>query len=649
MVFSYSTPPQTPAVPQSKSTPALGFHPGSNTNHTDSTDIFSYVQSSEHLRGMIMAEVNKMETWPLLNFDANRDFEHMSSSSTKHGAYILLSSCQDQADVVKDIGNQVKKLRKNWEWNPRAKFIILVGRIRYMNAKYLAEDIFGEMWASKVVNSVILIPTTDKQVSTNTVYMLDAYIWFPYQPKGNCARVKHAVLQDRWVQDSSNTGHFVHNASVFPEKIPRDIHGCPLTVSTFQLAPWIMTKKTTKIDPNNIMYDKGLEFQILTELAKSSNSSLKFRKAPSDGGRWGWDLGNGTWNGVTGEMARGYSDIAAVLLWYRCHLLTELECLRPHIIDKVVWHVPCATPYPRWMSLTRVFKLSLWLAFVAAFVIVSAIMRQIVKITSNISSEAAENQAYASLGKCLLNFWAIILEESASNNPPNVAVIRAVFLAWVLYCWAVNNVYQAYLTTFLIDPGLQHQLSTEDEILTSGIDYGTEISLIYIYPMLTGTRYRRMNVTKDLHSAEKRVAEGKHALLFSKVIVQYHIAVDFLDADGEPKVCYARDDFVFTLATTFVPKGFPFRDRYDKIVLYLLQAGLINFWWEDLQYTATLEKAVDFNLPPGEYIALTMEHLQSAFYFLLLGHAMSVISFLLELLRSYRERYETKRMKSKRI
>lgn len=83
-------------------------------------------------------------------------------------------------------------------------------------------------------------------------------------------------------------------------------------------------------------------------------------------------------------------------------------------------------------------------------------MRQVVKITSSLSTEAGQNQAYASLGKRLLNFWAIILEKSASSHPPNVAIITAVFFAWVLYCWAINNVYHAYLTSFLTYPGLQH-------------------------------------------------------------------------------------------------------------------------------------------------------------------------------------------------
>jgi hypothetical protein len=95
----------------------------------------------------------------------------------------------------------------------------------------------------------------------------------------------------------------------------------------------------------------------------------------------------------------------------------------------------------------------------------------------------------------------------------------------------------------------------------------------------------------------------------------------------------------------FVPKGFPLKARYDEVLLFLMQAGLLNLWWENIKYAATLETAGDISLPSGEYIALTMEHLQSAFYFLFLGYAISVLSFLLEIMCLRHKRHKTKLIK----
>ena len=327
---------------------------------------------------------------------------------------------------------------------------------------------------------------------------------------------------------------------------------------------------------------------------------------------------------------------------YRCHLVKEIECLRPHTIEKIRWYVPCATSYPRWMSLTRVFRPSLWSAFVTAYVVVSVVMWKVVKITSMMSTKAVHNQAYSSLPKCLLNFWAIILEESASNHPPDVPAIRAVFFGWVLYCWAVNTVSQAHLTSFLIDPGLQHQLSSEDEILTSGIEYSTVTTLLNLYPDLMGKRYRRLNNTVEVDSAQTRVAEGTLAFLFSKFPVEYNIALKYKDANGVSSICKIKDDFLFGFLAMHVPKGFPLKQKYDKVLLALLEAGLMNVWWEHLKYTASLEGARKFGSPPGEYIVLTPKHLQSAFYFLLIGYAMSVLLFLIELSCHHHKQYKLK-------
>jgi hypothetical protein len=547
--------------------------------------------------------------------------------------------------VVKDIGLQVTKLRHSWEWNPRGKFVLIVTETRDVDAKLLAADIFAELWTSRIVDSVVLMPTSEThKAGRDTVKTLDVYLWFPYNPAGRCPHVIDAILWDHWMTDnSSSRGHFLHPGSLFPPKIPRDVHGCLLTVSTFEMPPMIMREEHTKVDEaENVTYDKGLEIQILEELAKSTNSTLKYRVAPPDGGRWGWNLGNGTWNGVTGEIARRYSDIGVNCMWYRCHMVKEIECLRPHLIDKVKWYVPCATPYPRWTSLTRVFRLSFWMGFVAAYVIISVIMWQIVKVNRKISSTAAKNEAYTSLPKCLLNFWAIILEESASNDPPDVAVIRAVFFAWVLYCWAVNTVYQTYLTSFLVDPGLGRPLASEEEILGSGIEHDTETSTVSVYGALAETRYKHMKITYDIDSTEERVVKGTSAFLFSKYLVDYNIAVKYMDANGKPRICKIEDDFASNLITMFVPKGSPLKARYDQVLLFLMQAGLLNLWWENIKYTATLQTAGDISLPPGEYIALTMQHLQSAFYFLLLGYATSALTFALEIFCLRRKRRRTK-------
>jgi hypothetical protein len=69
---------------------------------------------------------------------------------------------------------------------------------------------------------------------------------------------------------------------------------------------------------------------------------------------------------ATGEVIKGYSDVALHNFWYKYLLINEMKCLVTHVDDSVTWFVPCAKPYPRWTSITTVFTAHLWLAFLAA-------------------------------------------------------------------------------------------------------------------------------------------------------------------------------------------------------------------------------------------------------------------------------------------
>jgi hypothetical protein len=73
----------------------------------------------------------------------------------------------------------------------------------------------------------------------------------------------------------------------------------------------------------------------------------------------------------------------------------------------------------------------------------------------------------------------------------------------------------------------------------------------------------------------------------------------------------------------------------------------VNWWWEELKYMASLEGARKFGSPPGEFVVLTLKHLQSAFCFLLIGYAMSVLLLFVELSYHHHERYKRKLQRNK--
>jgi hypothetical protein len=437
---------------------------------------------------------------------------------------------------------------------------------------------------------------------------------------------------DRWVLDKKGWGRFLYNATLFPEKVPKDLQGCPIKASVFELEPAVMSKKDTREGSANTKFNEGTEIRLLREFGMNTNMSIEYIEPPT-GEFWGVPLQNGSWTGTSGLLVRGLVDVVMDLYFYRCDIIKETECLTPHMIDHVRWYVPCAAPFPGWMSVIRVFTLSLWLGFLVSYFIVTVAMWQVVKISNRISTQLIENQVYTSLVKCLMNFWAIILGESAPNNPPEKPVIRVVFLIWVLYCLAINTVYQTYLTSFLVDPGLQHQISSDKEVINSGMDYGVPAPVISVVPDLTGYRYRHLLQCNDYKACQDRIALNRDfSYIYSTFSMDFTIAARYMDGNGKPLICSFEEIFSSQLITMPVPKGYVMFDRFNQIILHLLQAGIIDQWFKDIKYTTSLSSRVDTDLLSGEYVKLSLQHMQSAIYILLLGLLLSFFAFLSEIL-----------------
>ncbi|KAJ9598399.1 hypothetical protein L9F63_010921 [Diploptera punctata] len=602
----------------------------------EAEDSLTYTEdnTNKNILHLLLNDVFISQHWLLQVFIISNDTISVSVPGRIHEAYIVLSSENKREDIINDLKCQFKVLVKDKAWNPRAKFVILIeNKYEENEQESLAQTIFSELWKHFVVNVIVMIQSSEIY---DLNFTLNIFTWFPYHPPGRCADIYEPVLLDTCNSEGDNV-YFSKNATLFPLKLAKELHGCKLRVSTFELGP--MTFDRIVREDGTIQFLEGVEVHLLKVLGKYLNITV-FYMPRLDNDLWGVRSKNGSWSGITGEVLKNYSDLAAANMWYKCHIIPNADCLTVHSIDRVTWFVPCAQPYPRWSSLTRVFKASLWLGFLAAYIIVSYIMHLVVVITAKISRKQPENYSFHGKIKVFLNFWAVILEESASNNPPHDFPIRSLFFAWVLYCWAVNNVYQTFLTSFLVDPGLQHQISTEDEMLTSRVlKYGYDINTQEVIPGLSEERYKHRVLCEKFQDCQQKLLKTQNfAFAFGKVVTDYDIAAHYMDGDGKPLICQLEDVVLNQISSLVVQKGYPLLHLFNAIVRRTLESGLVDKWFEDVKYTATLRSARNFNVPTGEYITLSLEHLQSAFYFLIIGCIISLIAFVGELFYHSREK-----------
>jgi hypothetical protein len=82
-----------------------------------------------------------------------------------------------------------------------------------------------------------------------------------------------------------------------------------------------------------------------------------------------------------------------------------------------------------------------------------------------------ESNSYTNIFSVMSNIISVVLSLSVSKHPHS-APLRLFFFCWVCYSIAISTVFQAYLTTFLIEPGYVEPIKTVEQMLASDMKFG---------------------------------------------------------------------------------------------------------------------------------------------------------------------------------
>jgi hypothetical protein len=285
---------------------------------------------------------------------------------------------------------------------------------------------------------------------------LEMNTWFPYQSSDRCTEVNDITLLDSWV--ISAEGNFIKNANLFPGKISNNLNGCPMNAIVRNCRAYFNTLYVNHMYSNGrvVRYIEGAEFNLLRVVLQQMN--MTFVHVPTPEGF---------------EIEHGYfSDLIEPMVEKKAHLAlgdvinsfaSFFDSTSTYHFNSVRWYVPCSVKYPRWSSIFRILSVDLWLVLIISIVI-AAISTTLVGRYSCTS----EWQGYKTLTSSLISVWAVILGVSVPTMPRTPS-LRSLFLSWVCFSLAFSTVFQAFLTTFLIDSGYKTPIQNIDELCASGI------------------------------------------------------------------------------------------------------------------------------------------------------------------------------------
>ncbi|KAJ9598466.1 hypothetical protein L9F63_010862 [Diploptera punctata] len=558
-----------------------------------------------------------------------------TTNNDLHNSYLLVTIyyAENVEQTLEDVREQIEKLENYYAWNPRAKFIILLLTQR-SDVKQVIKNILGELRHKEIMNINIMV-LLSKDTGESTLHV---YTWFPYKlPSGSCGKLSDIVILDSWP-----VSQIIGDVFLFPNKLPNDLGGCPLRVTTFEFPPFIICDPTLGKYKNTSIVD-GFELSMIRCLAKAANAEL-ILKIPPGNERGGICLENGTWTGLRADIVYGEADIAMASLLNKLedHLL--FDDTREYFSDGFTWFVARAKPYPRWLGMARVFAPSTWLVGFLLLILGGILMRALAAF--EVVKKDESSPTYWNIVVCITSAWAVFLGDGIPSMPRNDS-FRVFFTAIMFYSHAINTIFQTFFTSYVMDPGLLYQISNLDDLVTYDLVYSAYF--LVLDKIFTKEFLKKLHpriICEPFDCLDLIATKDNYATFNGRALLEY-IRDDLMKQEGKHEIYGFPEDSFQLNSVMLLPKGSHLLDRINQMLTHMVEAGLPTQWLKMIFDKKRIEAGVlAFRDLSGEYVLLTTNHLQGSFYFLFIGFALAIIAFIYELFKNLKEK--SRKMKLKR-
>jgi len=176
-----------------------------------------------------------------------------------------------------------------------------------------------------------------------------------------------------------------------------------------------------------------------------------------------------------------------------------------------------------------------------------------------------QDGTYRSTAKCLSISCSVLFGVSVPRLPLSNP-LRAIFFFLVVFCMAVNSIFQSHVTSRLVEPGFQHQMDNFEELTESSLNvFISERVQWYFY--YTGIDKKRIILYNDTKSWIQIFYEDKNSAIFlssskiSSIQSKYHTL-------GENSLQLH--------SVMLVKKGWPFLKQTNRVIRWLVEGGIPN-------------------------------------------------------------------------
>ncbi|XP_071533866.1 ionotropic receptor 21a-like [Panulirus ornatus] len=404
--------------------------------------------------------------------------------------------------------------------------------------------------------------------------------------------------------------------------------GHKFRVVTVPFAPYMDFERNTDEPGTIVTPTDSLDTRLIHTFSNSLNFTFEVWEEPTRS--WG-RVKDGMFSGMMGQLQREEADFCTIS-GPTFERLRAIQYLRGYPSDtfNIVSRKPSLLP--KHLSLMRPFAGGLWLVLLVIVVAWAVILWLLQKVWWWVAGGRG-----VGFNITLQYTWGALLEQPPSDPSINTSG-RMLVGWWLVFCLVIDTAYRSSLVAHMTVQGKTTPPETfEDLVRLDGWTWGTETWVLRGYPYeyfsthtdpVVQKMFQKMEVM-GAEEALQKMLQGAFALLGWVNYLAILIGSHYTDSHGNTP---------FYMSKTGVPvmadfgwgfrMGAPFYARFGQFMGRLQNAGIISYWIDEVIAGQVREKR-KASLEPEEdssQVVLGLEHLQGAFYLLLLGSGLAFLT-----------------------
>ncbi|XP_066964504.1 ionotropic receptor 21a-like [Macrobrachium rosenbergii] len=492
------------------------------------------------------------------------------------------------------------------QWNP--KYLLLYSLLQEP-FHVLMDNSF------KRIEKLALVTALEPRSDTYD-YMMGVYTLMPFH-RGERLRLVKVLVPDT---------EAVGLEDIFVDRF-ESFEGYEFHLGTwFDDFPYLYQSKTK---PEGV--GDGVEVEMLDAIAQVLNYSYTLTPKPPDL-KWG-AFKNGSWTGMLGMVYRGDKNFTVNYFVITRERVSAFDATLSYGMEGFGMSMRSPPPLPKWRGLYYPFTPSVWLSVVCTTVFVVMLMA--------VQDRLQPHPFLKTFGRT----WIYLVRLNFNQGLPTLpeSQWQRVFIGfWVIYCFIITISYTANLIAFLTIPVFPKRIQTVQQLAESqyGVtmyDYGEFVPGALIssqdpYYRILG---ERLELFPTYDGAVEPMLAGTHAYIESFSYNRILISVDY-----KAKNSYMlREQLYPGHLCWYFQKNTAWKYKFDHGIQQLVESGLITYWLKikneeflgrDFERRQQLLEA-----EAGGELSLTLEHLQGAFFLLLISWLSSTLALLTEILHKH--------------